>query len=204
MSRRILNGSILGKVCPTGGNPNLISALVLYLLAVAVSPAQTFTTLANFDGANGNGPTGVLIQGSDGGFYGMAGGGANDTCYFLIALYDCGTIFKVTTGGELSTLHSFDGTDGENFTYNWYPAAGLVHATDGNFYGTTFDGDRSTMGQSSKSHRTARSRRCTTSACNPIARTASRRAGAWSKLVTGTSTGRPSQAGRTFLATCSR
>jgi uncharacterized repeat protein (TIGR03803 family) len=51
--------------------------------------------------------------------YGTAGGGANGT----------GTVFKITPSGTLTTLHSFNGTDGNG-------AAALVQATDGNFYGT--------------------------------------------------------------------
>jgi uncharacterized repeat protein (TIGR03803 family) len=42
-----------------------------------------------------------------------------------------GTVFKITPGGVLTTLHSFVSTDGAN------PVAGVVQATDGNFYGTT-------------------------------------------------------------------
>jgi hypothetical protein len=34
-------------------------------------------------------------------------------------------------GVKLVTLHSFNGTDG------WYPVAGLVQATNGDFYGST-------------------------------------------------------------------
>jgi uncharacterized repeat protein (TIGR03803 family) len=40
----------------------------------------------------------------------------------------------MTPGGRVTTLHSFDGTDGSNYK------GGLVQATDGNFYGTTFGG----------------------------------------------------------------
>ena len=39
------------------------------------------------------------------------------------------------TSTTLKTLHSFDGIDGAN------PEAGLVQATDGNFYGTTVGGE---------------------------------------------------------------
>ena len=54
--------------------------------------------------------------------------------------YYAGTIFKITPTGTLTTLYSFctqsgcaDG-DGEN------PIGGLVQATNGDFYGTTFNG----------------------------------------------------------------
>ena len=42
-----------------------------------------------------------------------------------------GTVFKVTTGGTLTTLVNFAQTNGE------YPIAGLALGPDGNFYGTT-------------------------------------------------------------------
>ena len=45
-----------------------------------------------------------------------------------------GTVFKITPSGTLTTLYSFDVTDGAD------PDAGLVQATDGNFYGTTTQG----------------------------------------------------------------
>ena len=70
-------------------------------------------------------PYAGLVQGTDGNFYGTTSeGGANGY----------GTVFKITPSGTLTTLHSFDVTDGA------YPYAGLVQATDGNFYGTTSRG----------------------------------------------------------------
>jgi uncharacterized repeat protein (TIGR03803 family) len=80
------------------------------------------------DGAQ---PMSALIQGTNGNFYGTTyGGGANG---------NYGTIFEMTPTGKLTTLYSFcpdqsDCTDGEQ------PTAGLVQATDGNFYGTTQHG----------------------------------------------------------------
>ena len=46
----------------------------------------------------------------------------------------CGSIFKITPSGELTSLHSFDGADGE------YPESGVIQGIDGNFYGTTQSG----------------------------------------------------------------
>ncbi len=46
----------------------------------------------------------------------------------------CGTVFKITLGGTLTTPLRFDGSDGA------YPYAGLVQASDGNFYGNTLEG----------------------------------------------------------------
>jgi uncharacterized repeat protein (TIGR03803 family) len=51
-------------------------------------------------------------------------GGANDQ----------GAVFKLSLSGTLTTLHSFNGTDGAE------PLVGLAQATNGSFYGTTYLG----------------------------------------------------------------
>jgi uncharacterized protein (TIGR03437 family) len=97
------------------------------LLATAIlATAQTFTTLATFNGTNGVEPSGALIQGTDGNFYGTTAIGG---------VHNGGTVFKITPGGTLTTLYSFCSltscADGSG------PQAGLIQASDGNFYGTT-------------------------------------------------------------------
>jgi YVTN family beta-propeller protein/uncharacterized repeat protein (TIGR03803 family) len=103
---------------------------VTALTGKAKSLAQTLTTLLNFEGANGSYPyRAFLIQGTDGNLYGTTSEGS---------VYDQGTVFKVTPGGTLTTLYTvcsqINCTDGSE------PYAGLVQATNGNFYGTTNDG----------------------------------------------------------------
>jgi uncharacterized repeat protein (TIGR03803 family) len=102
----------------------LVALVLLALTTLATpSPAQTFTSLLSFSGANGSKPFGgPLVQGLDGNFYGTTwmGGTSGD-----------GTVYRITPAGGQTTLHSFDGTDGKQ------PLAGLVLGTDGNFYGGT-------------------------------------------------------------------
>lgn len=73
------------------------------------------------DGAN---PVSALILGSDGAFYGTTSDGA----------FGCGTIFRMSPAGFVSTLHAFGWFDG------CIPLGALLLADDGNFYGTTYSG----------------------------------------------------------------
>jgi len=110
---------------------------LLCLLAAIAAPAQTFTSISSFDVTNGANPQwGPLVQGIDGNFYGTTSGGGiyNSGCFRSSDGY-CGTVFKVTPGGTLTTLHPFDnGADGSG------PMPGLILATDGNFYGVNSNG----------------------------------------------------------------
>ncbi len=116
------DGNFYGTTTQGGAND--------YGTVFKVTPTGTLTTLYNFCPQNGctDGyyPEGTLIQGSDGDFYGTAGGGAN-----YCGLNQCGVVYKITADGAFTTLHSFDGSDGD------VPIGGLVQASDGNFYGTT-------------------------------------------------------------------
>lgn len=114
-----------------------MAGVVLLLCAATTIAArsQTFTSLANLNGSDGGFPT-SLVQGQDGNFYGIATwGGVNQ---------DSGTFFKVTPGGALTILHSFCGQP--NCIDGAEPLAGVVLASDGNFYGTAFNGGTHSAG----------------------------------------------------------
>ena len=116
-----------------------------------ITPGGVLTTLHNFGAgtapsasptpADGSNPTAPLVEGSDGNFYGTTPVGGMAGCEveltnLPINAGGCGTIFKITPGGTLTTLHTFGTTPTDGVG----PAAGLIQASDGNFYGTTAAG----------------------------------------------------------------
>lgn len=103
----------------------------------SITSGGTLKILYNFCMVNGCAdgfdPVAGLIQGTDGKFYGTTLGGGTGS--------SPGTVFRITAGGVLKTLHSFNGlSDGTE------PFAGLVQHTDGTFYGTTNAGGANALG----------------------------------------------------------
>jgi uncharacterized repeat protein (TIGR03803 family) len=97
-----------------------------------ITPAGVETVLHSFAGADGIFPQAGLIQGADGNFYGTTAEGGPS---------GYGAVFKITPAGAETVLYFFtSGTDGR------YPYAGLIQGTDGNFYGTTYEGGTSDDG----------------------------------------------------------
>lgn len=120
-----------------GGTNNDALCLVGCGTIFEVSPEGKLKTIYNLctqsgcsDGAN---PQAALVLGTDGNFYGTTNFGGNKSCNGVT----CGTIFKITTGGALTTLHRFAGPDGGG-------PFQMVQDTSGTFYGTTYDGGTST------------------------------------------------------------
>jgi uncharacterized repeat protein (TIGR03803 family) len=93
-----------------------------------ITPSGSLTVLYNLDNIQGDGeiPIGRLVQGSDGNFYGTTVDGGPS---------GYGVVFKITPAGNFTVLYNMNGT-----TDGSAPYAGLVQATDGNFYGANANG----------------------------------------------------------------
>jgi uncharacterized repeat protein (TIGR03803 family) len=129
------NGNFYGTTGGGGANSADCSSLGGCGTVFEMTPVGKLTTLHSFDGTDGVG-SGGLVQATSGNFYGTTYlGGANGS--MCLGSLGCGTVFKITAGGALTTLYSFcaqsgcpDGSEPE----------GLVQATNGKFYGTTYNG----------------------------------------------------------------
>lgn len=120
----------------------LRAALLVAVVSAGLAYGQTpsITTLAHFGGTTpaavqGSAPRGGLTLGPDGQWYGTAvQGGAG-----LGA--GKGVAYKIAADGTFTLLAEFD-----DATTGSAPTGALVLATDGNFYGTTFNGGTDGLG----------------------------------------------------------
>lgn len=121
------NGKIYGATGAGGINQNGT--------VFTIAGDGTLTTLHKFTGAplDGSNPNAPFVQGPDGNLYGttLLGGGCT-----ALAFTGCGTVFKITPSGNLTTIYNFclNGTpcgDGQS------PGDPLTLGGDGKFYGTT-------------------------------------------------------------------
>jgi len=110
--------------------------VLLVLIAAAGLQAQTFSVLYDFGSNTGDpyGPSysGIVAQGRDGNLYSTAPKGG--TC--------CGAVFQITPAGKLKVLHNFNGSNDDGA----FPQGGVTLGTDGNLYGTTYEGGSTTTG----------------------------------------------------------
>jgi uncharacterized repeat protein (TIGR03803 family) len=118
-------------------------------VAYRVTPAGNFSVIYSFGSSatDGRTPSGALIQASDGSFYGVtaAGGtGAAQGAGFNSATCGdgCGTLYRITTTGLETVLHSFGTSPNDGVT----PIGALLQASDGNVYGVTQSGGVEQLG----------------------------------------------------------
>lgn len=108
-----------------GGGPNAASAGTLFKIAKSGSGFQvieTYCTTCVTGGFPDN-----IVAGSDGNLYGTTSAGGTYTCQGL----GCGVVFKLTTTGTYTVLHSLNGTT------DTQSPNGVIQASDGKLYGTT-------------------------------------------------------------------
>jgi uncharacterized repeat protein (TIGR03803 family) len=93
-----------------------------------INPSGSFTSLYSFVGypTDGERPW-KLAQGTDGSLYGTTYVGGSNYA---------GTVFAISPSGTYTSLYSFIGYPKDGYL----PDAGLVQGSDGNFYGTTYEG----------------------------------------------------------------
>jgi uncharacterized repeat protein (TIGR03803 family) len=107
----------------------------IFSFSAASGPQGGPTSPTNSDGV---GPEGGLVLANDGFLYGTT---------YTGGLAGNGTIFRVSTAGVLTSLHSFSAADANGLnTDGSTPRAKLVQANDGNLYGTTVLGGPSAEG----------------------------------------------------------
>jgi len=127
------NGSFYGTTASGGANLD-VATKTGGGTVFEITPSGTLTTLYSFcaqsECADGASPNGGLIQAADGNFYGTTSSGGTNS-----PNGGYGTVFQIAPSGRLTTLYSFCAQSG--CTDGYGPAAGVIQATDGNFYGTT-------------------------------------------------------------------
>lgn len=109
----------------------MLTYLVLLVNSTNALASYDYQVLQSLGKPEGT-PRGKLVQGSDGNFYGTTYYGGSNAA---------GTVFKISSTGNFTTLHEFDGAEG-----GANPQAGLIQASDGTFYGTTVNGGGSDAG----------------------------------------------------------
>jgi uncharacterized repeat protein (TIGR03803 family) len=128
------NGDLYGTTSSDGAG---IASGTIFKITMGGKLTTLYRFCAQPNCADGATPQAALVQATNGDVYGTtaSGGGSGWACGS--ALGGCGTVFKMTLGGALTTLYSF--CSQPNCADGGVPGP-LVQATNGDLYGTTTGG----------------------------------------------------------------
>ena len=113
--------------------------------AATLQPVHRFADTGNSTQSHyalGSSPAAELVQASDGNFYGTTTSGGSGACVATGGgVQGCGTVFRMTPQGTVTSLYSFpyDAATG-SAPDGAYPTAGLIQGQDGYLYGVAQDG----------------------------------------------------------------
>lgn len=130
------NGNLYG-VTTYGGGTSCNSAGCGTVFQI--DPHGNETVLYRFNGGtDGNSPLGRMVSDTAGNLYGLTNEGGGSGCYDR----GCGTVFKISTDGSESVIHSFTGSPSDGAV----PFSSFTADQDGNLYGTTNIGGANNYG----------------------------------------------------------
>jgi uncharacterized repeat protein (TIGR03803 family) len=122
-------GNIIYGTTPVGGSATGLGYGTIW----AINTFGTFSLVHSFRWTDGAFPYAGLTS-LNGTYYGTTSGGGAAQRVHDRFFPGQGTIYSLTSGGTLTTLHTFTGSDGA------LPYSGLVADSSGNLYGVTFLG----------------------------------------------------------------
>jgi uncharacterized repeat protein (TIGR03803 family) len=133
-----LDGNFYGTTA-FGGLTNISGTTAAFVggfgTVFRISPGGSYQNLHAFGSVIPDGlyPFSSLVQGNDGNFYGVTYDGGTFT--------NLGAVFRISPGGSESLIYSFGSQPGDGTK-----PSSLVIGSDGNFYGTAFDGGTNGLG----------------------------------------------------------
>lgn len=134
------DGALYGTTSEGGDNSHNCAVVNGCGTVFRITSGGKLTTVHSFNGLDGSAPGSALIQGTDGNLYGTTQTGGSSITKCSSYLSGCGTVFKISPVGKLTTIYSF--CQQSNCPDGALPR-GLVQATDGSLYGITYGGGNS-------------------------------------------------------------
>jgi uncharacterized repeat protein (TIGR03803 family) len=124
------DGSFWGTTISGGANDKG----TVFKFVPGSAPQIMYSFCAQASCTDGSFPFTGLTLANDGNFYGVTAEGGNNGVNCGLTGYGCGTVFRITPGGSLTTLHTF--CTQSSCMDGAIPQGQMIQAKDGDLYGT--------------------------------------------------------------------